>query len=137
MSVPEEPAPAAPAAPASVRLAAGVLAAESLGLLALSVVQVVKVLTGSPRSTAYAVVAAALTLLTAAVVWLLGRALRSVRGSAYTPVLVLQLLALPVGYSLAVQAGLWRYGGPVLVLALTELGALLAGPSRRALLTPR
>jgi hypothetical protein len=43
---------------------------------------------------------------------------------------VLQLLALPVGYSLAFQAGLPGYGGPILVLAVAELYLLFTPESR-------
>ncbi len=126
-----------PAAPVTLRLAAGIVGLEASGLVALSGVDLYKVATGSPRSAVFAVVAAAIALGTGAVLALLGRGLLRSRGWAFTPILVLQVLALPVGYSLAVQAGRWLYGGPILLLALAELCALLAPPSRRALITPR
>lgn len=106
---------------------------EALGLAVLAVVDAGKVLTGAPRSAMFALAAAALAAGTAVVLILLARALRRLRHWAYVPTLVLQALALPVGYSLAVQAGLWRYGGPILLLALLELALLLAADSRRAL----
>ena len=46
---------------------------------------------------------------------------------------VLQLLALPVGYSLAFQAGLLGYGAPILLGALTVLYLLFTPPARAAL----
>jgi hypothetical protein len=46
---------------------------------------------------------------------------------------VLQLLALPVGYSLAFQAGRVGYGGPILVAALVVLYLLFTPPARAAL----
>ncbi len=100
---------------------------------ALAVVVGVKALTGSPSSVAFAVIAALLTLGTGALLLALAQAVRRRRGWAFVPVIVLQGLALPVGYSLAVQAGRWEYGGPVLLLALAELCLLIAPSSRRSL----
>lgn len=133
MTVPGDGSRASHEAPTSVRLAGLVLVVEAAGLVLLGAVDLAKVVTGSPRSTVFAVVAAGLAVGTAGVLLLLSRALRRLRGWAYTPTIVLQLLALPVGYSLAVQAGLWAYGGPVLLLALGELAALIAPSSRRTL----
>ncbi len=116
-----------------MRLAGLVLVVEAAGLVLLGAVDLAKVVTGSPRSGVLAVVAAGLAMGTGGVLLLLSRALRRLRGWAYTPTIVLQLLALPVGYSLAVQARLWAYGGPVLLLALGELAALIAPSSRRVL----
>jgi len=118
-------------APAALRVAALLLAVEAAGLFLLGAVDLVKVATGSPRSTTYALIAAALVIATGAVLLLLARAVLQRRPWAYSPVIVLQLLALPVGFSLAVQAGQWRYGGPVLGLAVGELAALAASTVRR------
>jgi hypothetical protein len=97
------------------------------------VVDLVKVVTGSPRSVLFAVVAGLMAMGTGAVLLALAMALRRRRRWAQAPVAVLQALALPVGYSLAVQAGLWQYGGPVLLLALSELCLLFSPSSTRAL----
>jgi hypothetical protein len=134
VSVPADPPPAVPAV---LRLAALVLAAEAAGVVTLGLVDGFKVVTGSPRSFGLAVVGALLALGTGAVLLLLARAVLRTRGWAFTPALVLQGLALPVGYSLAVQAGRWYYGGPILLLAIAALCLLLAPASRRALVTPR
>lgn len=123
--------------PWTIRLAARVLAVEALGLVALGAVDLSKVATGSPRSVILAAAGALLAIGTGAALLLLARAVRRARGWALTPALVLQILALPVGYSLAVQAGRWVYGGPILLLALAEIALLFAPQSRRALLTPR
>jgi hypothetical protein len=48
-------------------------------------------------------------------------------------VVVLQLLALPVAFSLTFQAGRVQYGGPVLVVALAVLFLLFTPPARLAL----
>ena len=46
---------------------------------------------------------------------------------------MLQLLAVPVAYSLAFQAGLVEYGGPMLLAALLVLYLLFTPPARAAL----
>ena len=119
--------------PAAVRGAAVVLALEAAGVAAAGAVLLVKVITGSPASVGFAVVAALMALGTAGVLLLLARALGRLRRWAYAPVIVLQGVALPVGYSLAVQAGLWQYGGPVLLLVVAELCLLVTPSARRAL----
>ena len=111
------------------------LVVEAFALGALGVVVHVKALTGSPSSLVFAVVAGLMAVGTGVVLLVLARTLRRCRGWAYVPVIVLQGLALPVGYSLAAEAGLWQYGGPVLVLALAEL-SLLVMPSSRRVLSP-
>ena len=60
------------------------------------------------------------------------RGLLHLRPSSRSPVLVLQLLALPVGYSL-IQGGRWAYGVPVVLSALVVTGLLLTRPARAAL----
>ena len=68
----------------------------------------------APGSVGRALVGAALAVFGAVVLALCARGLMLLRYAARTPVIVLQLLALPVGYSLAFQAGRVGYGGPVL-----------------------
>jgi len=137
MGPPSNAAQPPPAVPVTLRASATFLGLEAAGLMALAAVELYKIITGTPSSVVYAAVAAGLTGATAGVLVVLGRSMLRRRGWAFTPALVLQAVALPVGYSLAVQAGQWAYGGPVLLLALGGLGTLLAPPSRRALLTPR
>ena len=132
MTAPVDPADARSPAPQVVRVAAAALIVEALGLAVLGAVDLAKVITGSPRSAPFAVLAAVLALLTGAALVLLARALVRRRRRAYAPVIVLQALALPVGYSLAVQAGLWYYGGPVLLLAISVLGLLFSRTARQA-----
>lgn len=121
--------------PRAVRWAAAVLVVEALGLIALGALVFIKVLTGSPSSVVFAIIAGLMATGTGVVLLALGRAVRRCRGWAYVPVIVLQGVALPVGYSLAVEAGLWQYGGPVLLLAVAEL-CLLVTPSSRRVLGP-
>ena len=119
--------------PTPVRLAAGIVAAEAVGLLVAAAVLVAKTVTGHPASVGRALVGAALAVFGAAVLALCARGLMHLRYAARTPVIVLQLLALPVGYSLAFQAGRVGYGGPVLVAALAVLYLLFTPPARAAL----
>jgi hypothetical protein len=122
-----------PGAPAQVRLAAGLIALEALSLLAAAGVLVAKSVTGHPDSVGRALLGAALAAGTAAVLALCARGLLRRRPAARTPVVVLEVLALPVGYSLAFQAGLVGYGGPILVVAVTVLYLLFTPPARAAL----
>ena len=119
--------------PVPLRVAAAVVCVEAVGLLAAAAVLVAKTITGHPDSVGRALVGAALAVFAAAVLGLCARGLVRRRSSARTPVVVLQLLALPVGYSLAFQAGRVGYGGPVLLAAVTVLYLLFTPPAREAL----
>jgi hypothetical protein len=119
-------------APSSVRIAAAVAAVEGVALLGLGAFYAVKTALQRPDSYGRALLGAAMALAGGALLVLLARALLRVRRWARSPVVVLQLLALPVGYTLAFQAGLPGYGGPVLVLAVAELYLLFTPEARAA-----
>ena len=119
--------------PAQVRIAAALIGLESLALLLAAGILVAKTLSGHPDSIGRALLAAALAIGGAVALGLGARGLGRLRPAARTPMLVLQLLALPVGYSLAFQAGLVGYGAPILVGALTVLYLLFTPPARAAL----
>jgi hypothetical protein len=59
--------------------------------------------------------------------------LLGLRPSARSPVVLIQLLALPVGYSLGLQAGRPVAGVPILLLAVAVLVALFTPTARAAL----
>jgi hypothetical protein len=120
-------------APAPVRVAAAVIGLESLALVVAAGVLVTKTFDGHPDSVGRALLGAALALGGAAALGLGARGLLRLRPAARTPVVVLQLLALPVGYSLAFQADRVGYGGPILVAALVVLYLLFTPPARAAL----
>jgi hypothetical protein len=122
--------------PGQVRAAVAVIVAESLALVATAVVLVVKTSTGHPHSVAGALLGAALALAGALALGLAARGLAHLRPAARTPVIVLQLLAVPVSYSLAFQAHRVGYGGPILVAALAVLYLLFTPPARAALDRP-
>ncbi|MDT4997250.1 MAG: hypothetical protein QOD45_1318 [Pseudonocardiales bacterium] len=119
--------------PAQVRVASGVVALEALALAAGAAVLIAKTVGGGADSLARALLTAALAALAAAVLGLCARGLLRLRPAARTPVVVLQLLAIPVSYSLAFQAGRVGYGGPILLAAVTVLYLLFTPPARAAL----
>jgi hypothetical protein len=109
----------------------GVLGLQALAFVVLAAVVVIKTIGGSPHSLGGALVGALLALGAAAVLTLCGRALLGLRPAARTPVVVIELLALPVSYSLAFSAHRLGYGAPILVSALVVL-YLLFTPTARA-----
>ena len=121
------------AAPVPIRVAAVILGIEALGLTGLGLFEIVSTITGHPDSVARALLGALLALLAALAVLFGARGLLRLRASARSPMVVLQLLAIPVSYSLAFQAGRVEYGGPILVAALAVLYLLFTPPAREAL----
>ncbi len=119
--------------PGQLRAAAGIVGLEAVGLLAAAVVLVVKTVAGHPGNIGRALVGAALAVLGAVVLVACARGMLALRTAARTPVIVIQLLALPVGFSLGFQAGLIVYGGPMLLAALAVLYLLFTPPARRVL----
>lgn len=126
-----EPAAGSPpggvqAAAAIVLLEAAALAVTALALLVLAFVR--------PTTRLWAAVAiVGFALLGAAVLALCARGLLRLRPSARAPVISVQLLAVPVGYSLSVQAGRPLVGAPILIVAVTVVLLLMLPSSRQAL----
>jgi hypothetical protein len=119
--------------PGQLRAAAALLGLEALGLLVAAAVLLSKTVTGHPDRVGRALSGIGFALLGAVVLALGARGLLHLRPAARTPIIVLQLLALPVSYSLAFQAGRVEYGGPILVLALSVLYLLFTPPAREVL----
>ncbi|MDQ6849334.1 MAG: hypothetical protein M3070_05035 [Actinomycetota bacterium] len=119
--------------PGQLRAAAVLLAVEALALLAAAAVLVLKTLTGHPNLVGRALFGAAFAAAGAIALAFGARGLLRLRPPARTPIIVLQLLALPVSYSLAFQAGRVEYGGPILLVALSVLYLLFTPPARAAL----
>ena len=120
-------------APNEVRLAAVLIALQAVGLLATAVVLVVKIIVGDPESLGRAALDVGFVLGSAALLLFGGRSLLLLSPSARTPVIVLEVLALPVGYSLGFQAGRMLYGAPIMVSALAVLYLLFTPKARAAL----
>lgn len=106
---------------------------EAVALFALAVLLLVKTITGHPHSLPAALLGVALALFGAALLAFCARGLADLRPSARSPVVVIELLALPVSYSLAFQAGLVAYGAPILLFALAVLYLMFTPPVREVL----
>jgi hypothetical protein len=124
---------AQPTAPSTVRAAAGLVFAEAIALLvaAVALLVLIAIHTTTRLWAAFAVVGFAVA--GAALLSLCARGLLRLRPSARTPVVLIQLLTLPVTYSLALQAGHLLVGGPILVAALAVLALLFTPSARHAL----
>jgi hypothetical protein len=131
-SPPDEP-PEPERAPVSIRYAAGVVLVQAAALLVTAVALLVLAVAHSSQRLWAALAIAGFALLGALILYLCGRGLLALRPSARSPVVLLELLALPVGYSLGIQAGRAPVGVPVLVSAVAVL-ALLFTPTARAAL---
>jgi hypothetical protein len=119
--------------PRPLVVACAIVALESLGLLVAAAIVLIKTATGTPDSLGRALLDAAFALLGAVVLGLGARGILHLRPAARSPVLLLQLLAVPVGYVLAFQADRVAYGGPILVAALAVAYLLFTPPVRAAL----
>jgi hypothetical protein len=119
--------------PGPLRAACVVLGLEALALLGATVFLVVDAVTGHPDSVGGAVLVAVATLLGGALLGVCARGLWRLQPGARTPAVVLQLLALPVSYTIAFQAGRYGYGGPILVAAVVVLYLLFTPPVRAVL----
>ena len=116
--------------PRELNVACVVVAIEALGLLVAAVWLVVDSAAGHTAHPARGLVTAVLALIGAAALLLAARGLRRLSLSARTPVVVLQILALPVAYTMAFQAHRPTWGGPILVAALVVLYCLFTPPVR-------
>jgi hypothetical protein len=121
-----------PEAPRVVQVAVAVLGAQAVALLVGAGVLITKTVSGRPHSTAGALLGAALALAGAAVLGLCGRGLFRLSPPARSPVVVIELLALPVGFDLAFQADRIAYGAPILIGALVVVYALFTPTARTA-----
>lgn len=122
--------------PRGLLTACAIVGAEAVALLVAVAIVLVKAATEKSHSLAGALLLAAVALVGVAVLVLGARGLLRLRPAARTPVVVLQVLALPTAYSLAFQADRYDYGGPILVAALAVLYLLFTPPVRAVLDRP-
>jgi hypothetical protein len=119
--------------PRQVTAAALLILVESAALVCAAIFLVYATIVGKPGDIGRALLGAAIALVGAAALAAAARGLRRLSPAARSPIVVIQLLALPVGYSLGVQAGRIWFGGPIMVLALVVLVLLFTPPAREAL----
>jgi hypothetical protein len=119
--------------PVEIRGAAIVIYLEAAGLLVAAGVLLTKTITGHADSIGRALLDLAFPIAGAAVLAACARGIGRLRQSARTPIVLIQLLALPVAFDMAFQAGLYAYGIPILVVALAVLYLLFRPAARVAL----
>ena len=119
--------------PGQVRAAAIILLAQAAGLGVAAAVVIIKIIGGGYDSAGRAWSDAAIALIGGGALVFSARGLSYLQAAVRTPVLLIEALALPVGYSLGIQAGRLAYGGPILVSAVAVLVLLLTRPAREAL----
>jgi hypothetical protein len=122
--------------PRPLQLACALLALQGLALIAAAAIVLVKAATQESTHLLGALLLAAIALGGAAALGLCARGLLTLRPAARTPAVVIELLALPVSYSLAFQAGLVGYGAPILLSALAVIYLLFTPPVREVLDRP-
>jgi hypothetical protein len=119
--------------PTALTAAAGIALLQALGLFVAAGVIVVKTAFGHPQSVPGSLLGAGFAVLGAACLAGLARGLSRARAVARTPTVVLELLALPVAYSLTFQSHLPGYGAPILLSSLATLYLLFTPPVRQVL----
>lgn len=130
------PEPTVDAPPRPLKAACGLLALEALGLLVGGVVLLVDTVTGHPTDRASAVLTAAFAVAGAVALAFGARGLLRLRPAARTPIVVLEVLAVPVGYQLVFDSERPEWGWPVLLVALAVLYLLFTPPVRAVLDRP-
>ena len=118
-------------APRPVLAAAALVTVEGAALLVLAVVNVVLTALDDAGSVPLALAGALLLAIFGGALLLLARALRALKPPARSPVVAVQIVALPVGWTLASTNGRPEIGVPVLVLAVAVLVLLFATAEAR------
>jgi hypothetical protein len=119
-------------APLTLRVAIWLVLAEAVAMVGLLVYLVYADLSGTATSGRSALLVTVFAATTAAAFAGLGWALVRRRGWARSPTIVLQLLLVPIGWSMAGDGLAWL-GVPLVIAGLACAGAL-AAPSTRAAL---
>jgi hypothetical protein len=119
-------------APRAVRLAGLVAAAQGAGVLVATGVLGVATTLEPPDSYGRALFTVVLGVAAGALLLRIGQGIARVEGWARAPVVVAQILLIPVGYTLAVTAQRPLYGVPILALCAAEICLLLTPEARLA-----
>jgi hypothetical protein len=118
-------------APRPVLAAAALVVVEGVALLVLAVVNVVLTALSDAGSVPLALGGALLLGIFGGALILLARALRALKPPARSPVVAVQLVALPIGWTLTSTNGRPEIGLPVLLLAVAVLVLLFATAEAR------
>ena len=129
----DEPAPEGDRPPRPLVLACGLLGLQALALVGAAAIVLFKAGTQKSSDVAGAVLLAAIALGGALALGVCARGLLRLRPAARTPAVVIELLALPVSYSLAFQADRVDYGAPILLSALAVIYLLFTPQVREVL----
>jgi hypothetical protein len=116
-----------------LRIAAVLVLVQAASLAVLAVVLAVKALTGHPHNLGGALGIAGFALLGVVILGLCGRGLQRGLRTSVSPVIVIEVPAAAVGFSLGIQAGRPGYGLPILFSALAALALLFSPGARRGL----
>jgi hypothetical protein len=116
-----------------LRIAAVLVLVQAAALGVLAVVLAVKALTGHPHNLGGALGIAGFALLGALILGLCGRGLQRGLRTSVSPVIVIEVPAAAVGFSLGIQAGRPGYGLPILLSALAVLALLFSPGGRRGM----
>jgi hypothetical protein len=119
--------------PQAIKAAAVIVAVQATGLVVAAIVLSVLALVHTSTRLWAALSVIGFALLGALVLLVCARGLLGLRPSARSPIVLLELITLPVGYSLGIQAGRWPIGLPVLASAVAVLVLLFTPAARRAL----
>ena len=118
-------------APRPVLAAAALVTVEGVALLALAVVNVVLTARSDAGSIGLALGGALLLGAFGAVLFWLAGKLRELRPAARSPVVAVQIVGLPIGWTLANDNGRPEIGLPVLAVALAVLALLFSTAAAR------
>jgi hypothetical protein len=123
-----------PDRPRSVLVAAAIVIVQGVALVVLALSYAGLILAGHPHNRALALFGAALGLLAGVALLAAGRGLRSLRRAAYSPILLTQIIAIPVGVGLF-QGHRPLIGVAVLVPSAVVLGVLVLTPGGRSIVS--
>lgn len=118
-------------APRPVRAAAGLVTLEGVALLVFAVVSVVLTALDDAGSVPLALGGALLLAVFGAVLFWLAGKLRALKPPARSPVVAVQIVALPIGWTLTSDNGRPEVGLPVLAVAVAVLALLFATAEAR------
>jgi hypothetical protein len=122
-------------APRPVLAAAALVTVEGAALLVFAVVNVVLTALSDAGSVPLALGGALLLAIFGGGLILLARALRALKAPARSPVIAVQIVALPIGWTLTTGNGRPEIGLPVLLLAVAVLVLLFSTAEARDSLT--